>query len=151
MNGIEPLNFPPAQLKLTKKGEQVFVWCIIRKKHLLLTPEEWVRQHAIHYLIHQKQVPIGRIGSEYTVQINRQSRRCDIVVFSGEGKPLLIVECKATAIPISEQTFLQTSNYVQQLQAPYFWMTNGLVHVIARIGESALEYLEELDVYGRWM
>lgn len=150
MNGPERLNFPPAKLKLSRKDEQVFVWCIVRKKHLLLTPEEWVRQHTIHYLIDQKKVPIGRIGSEYTVQINRQSRRCDIVVFSGEGKPLLIVECKATSVPISEQTFLQTSNYVRQLQAPYFWMTNGLQHVIARIGESALEYLPELEVYASW-
>lgn len=147
---MEPLNFPPAQLKLSRKGDQVFVWCIVRKKQLLLTPEEWVRQHTIHYLIDWKNVPIGRIGSEYTVQINQQARRCDIVVFSGEGKPQLIVECKATAIPLSEQTFLQTSNYVQQLNAPYFWMTNGLQHVIAQIGENALSYLEDLADYAEW-
>lgn len=147
---MEPLNFPPAQLKLSKKGEQVFVWCIVRKKHLLLTPEEWVRQHTIHFLIGEKKVPIGRIGSEYTVRINQQARRCDVVVFSGEGRPLLIVECKATSIALSEQTFLQTSNYVQQLRAPYFWMTNGHHHVIARIGETALSYLEELEEYSKW-
>lgn len=147
---MQTLNFPPAALTISKKGDQVVVWCIIRKKHLVLTPEEWVRQHTIHYLIGQKQVPVGRISSEHTVQINGQARRCDIVVFSESGKPLLIVECKATSIPLSEQTFLQTSNYVQQLRAPYFWMTNGLQHVIAQIGADSVSYLEELDVYGSW-
>jgi hypothetical protein len=150
MIGFEPLNFPPAKLSLSRKENQLFVACMIRKKHLVLTPEEWVRQHTLHFLVHQKNVPPGRIGSEYTVQINGQARRCDIVVFSGEGIPLLIIECKATSIPISEQTFLQTSNYVQQLRAPYFWMTNGLQHVIARIGISELSYLEELPVYEEW-
>lgn len=147
---MQSLNFPPAALTLSKKGEQVVVWCIIRKKHLVLTPEEWVRQHAIHYLITEKQVPVGRISSEHTVQINGQARRCDIVVFSAEGKPVLIVECKATSIALSEQTFLQTSNYVQQLRAPYFWMTNGLQHVIAEIGPDEVRYLAELETYLSW-
>ena len=147
---MQPLNFPQAALKISRKGEQLFVWCIIRRKHLLLTPEEWVRQHAMHYLISEKKVPVGAINSEHLVTINGQSRRCDIIVFSTEGKPLLIVECKAPGIPLSETTFLQISNYVQQLKAPYFWMTNGLAHVQARIGEQEVDYLEELPGYLQW-
>lgn len=145
-----PLNFPPAPLQLSRKGELVYVRCIIRKKPLLLTPEEWVRQHTIHYLIEQKKVPLAMINSEHLVKINGQARRCDIVVFSREGKPLLIVECKATSVQLSEQTFLQTSNYVQQLQTPYFWMTNGLQHVVARIGSDAVDYLPEMTEYVDW-
>lgn len=148
---MSPLNFPPAPLQLSRKGESVFVRCIIRKKQLLLTPEEWVRQHAIHYLISEKQVPPGTINSEHLVNINGQARRCDVIVFSREGKPLLIVECKAPSVALSEQTFLQVSNYVQQLKAPYFWMTNGQQHVQARIGETAVEYLEQLPVYTEWL
>ena len=144
---MQPLNLPQAQLKIAKKGDQIVVWCIIRKKHLVLTPEEWVRQHVIHFLIEQKKVPIGLINSEHLVQINGQARRCDIVVFNTEGKSQLIVECKATTIPIDEKTFLQTSNYVQQLQAPYFWMTNGLDHVIALIELSGISYLNNLPDY----
>ncbi|MDH4472671.1 MAG: type I restriction enzyme HsdR N-terminal domain-containing protein [Fluviicola sp.] len=140
---MEPLNLPPAKLNLSRKGEQVVVWCIIRKKHLVLTPEEWVRQHAIHFLLNERQIPIGRINSEHLVQINGQARRCDIVVFSEFGKPVLIVECKATSIAIDEKTFLQTSNYVQQLQAPYFWMTNGLQHVMMDCRNPGV-YLSEL-------
>ncbi len=140
---MQSLNLPQAKLKVAKKGNQVVVWCIIRKKHLVLTPEEWVRQHVIHFLIEQNNVPIGRINSEHLVQINGQARRCDIVVFNSEGKPQLIVECKATTIPIDEKTFLQTSNYVQQLQAPYFWMTNGLQHIIIDCNQPST-YLSEL-------
>ena len=147
MTGFEVLNLPPATLKISRKGEQLFVWCVIRKKHLLLTPEEWVRQHTLHFLISEKKVPVGTISSEHLVSINGQSRRCDIVVFSKEGKPLLIVECKAPSVPLSETTFLQISNYVQQLRAPYFCMTNGLVHVQARIGAQSVSYLEELPGY----
>lgn len=144
-----PLNFPPAPLQLSRKGESVFVRCIIRKKQLLLTPEEWVRQHAIHFLIGEKQVPLAMINSEHLVNINGQARRCDIVVFSREGQPLLIVECKAPSVALSEQTFLQLSNYVQQLRTPYFWMTNGQQHVQARVG-STVEYLELLPDYSEW-
>lgn len=147
---MEPLNLPPAELALSRKGSQVFVKCLIRKKQLVLTPEEWVRQHALHFLINEKRVPIGMINSEHTVHINGQARRCDIVVFSREGKPALIVECKATSVPLSEQTFLQTSNYVQQLRTPYFWMTNGLQHVVALIGEQEVTYLERLENYEDW-
>lgn len=147
---MQPLNLPPATLKLSRKGETVFVWCAIRKKNLLLTPEEWVRQHTIHYLINEKKVPIGTINSEHLVTINGQSRRCDIVVFSRHGKPSLIVECKAPSVPISEQTFLQISNYIQELRSPYFWMTNGIHHVYASIGPTAVEYLPDLSEYAYW-
>jgi len=147
---MQPLNFPPAALKITRKGDVLFVWCIIRRKHLILTPEEWVRQHALHYLISEKKVPLAAINSEHLVSINGQSRRCDLIVFSIEGKPLLIVECKAPGIQLSETTFLQISNYVQQLKAPYFWMTNGLSHVQARIGQQEADYLGELPCYNEW-
>lgn len=147
---MQPLNLPPAKLKLTRKDDAVFVWCTIRKKNLLLTPEEWVRQHIIHYLINEKKVPVGRMSSEHLVKINNQSRRCDIVVFGETANPLLIVECKAPDIQLSEMTFLQTSNYVQQLRTPYFWMTNGLQHAIAFISDAGFSYLDELTNYSEW-
>ena len=81
---IQPLALPKANLKLTKKDEQIFVWCVARKKTLLLTPEEWVRQHIIHYLVNEKNVPLGLIVSEYSIKVNKLARRCDIVVFGLE-------------------------------------------------------------------
>lgn len=125
-----PLNLPQANLKISKKNDLFHVWCEIRKKHLVLTPEEWVRQHTIHFLIHQKQVPIGKIASERLVVINAQNRRCDLVVVDDFGNPKMIVECKATSVPIDEKTFLQTSNYVKETKAQFFWMTNGLQHIL---------------------
>lgn len=142
---MTPLNLPPAQLKITRKGDQLHVWCIVRKKQLLLTPEEWVRQHVIHFLLNHKNVSPGRINSEHKVPINGQLRRCDIVVFDAYGAPLLIVECKATTIAIDEKTFLQTSNYVQELRPRYFWMTNGLQHVMMDCQLS--EYLQDLPSF----
>ena len=137
------LNLPSAQLKLSKEKEEFFVWCIIRRKKLVLTPEEWVRQHVIHYLIHRKKTPIERINSEHLLKINGQNRRCDIVVVDSFGNPKLIVECKASEIPLDEKVFLQTSNYIQKSKAAYFWMTNGLNHVMVECANPEV-FLEEL-------
>ncbi|MCC6700858.1 MAG: type I restriction enzyme HsdR N-terminal domain-containing protein [Fluviicola sp.] len=124
------LQLPKANLRLSQKEGQYFVWCDVRKKQLKLTPEEWVRQHAMHFLIHQKGISIGRISAEHLLKINKQNRRCDILVIDQQGKAVLIVECKAPEITIDEKTFLQTSNYVRETGAQFFWMTNGLQHVV---------------------
>jgi hypothetical protein len=140
------LNLPSAALKLSKEKEGFYVWCIVRRKKLLLTPEEWVRQHVIHYLIHYKKTPVERINSEHLLRINGQNRRCDVVVVDAFGNPKLIVECKASDIHLDEKVFLQTSNYIQQSKAAYFWMTNGLNHVIVECSkpEVHLENLPDL-------
>ena len=124
------LNLPSASLKLSKEKDEFFVWCVIRRKKLLLTPEEWVRQHVIHYLIHHKKTPIERINSEHLLKINGQNRRCDVVIVDSYGKAKLIIECKAPEISLDEKVFLQTSNYIRESKAAYFWMTNGVNHVI---------------------
>jgi hypothetical protein len=124
------LAFPKAKLKLTKDQGIVRVWCVLRKKHLVLTPEEWVRQHLIHYLIDYKNLPIERIVSELLLPINGQNRRCDLAFLDSQGEVQFIAECKASEVALSETTFLQVSNYVQQTKARYFLMTNGLQHVI---------------------
>lgn len=130
------LNLPKATLKITQKENQFFVWCVVRKKQLILTPEEWVRQHVLHFLLNERNVALGRINSEHLIPINGQKRRCDLVVVDQFGQPLLIVECKATHVPIDEKTFLQTSNYVRETNASFFWMTNGLHHVIMQCGSN---------------
>lgn len=122
------LQLPKAPLKLSKQDEQFYVWCVVRKKKFQLTPEEWVRQHVIHFLLGDKKIPIERINCEHVLNINGQKRRCDVIVIDKVGSISLIVECKAAQISIDEKVFLQTSNYVQSSQARYFWMTNGLSH-----------------------
>ena len=143
---FKALSFPQAELKLTRKEGQVFVWCIIRKKSLVLTPEEWVRQHLIHFLIQEKQIPIGLIAAEMAIEINQLSRRCDVVVFGTDGKPRLIVECKAPEINLTEKTFNQIAQYNAALNVNLLMVTNGLQHIVCQIDRenTQLNYLEEL-------
>jgi hypothetical protein len=125
-----PLSIPPAKLSIAKKGDQFVVWCVVRKKHLVLTPEEWVRQHVVHFLINERQIPLPRINTEHLLRINGQNRRCDVLVVDGFGQPLLIVECKAATVALDEKTLLQISNYAQATTVPFLWMTNGIDHYI---------------------
>ncbi len=143
---IRPLTFPKAQLKLTKKGDKLFVWCVVRKKTLVLTPEEWVRQHLVHYLINDKYVPIGLIAAEMPLKVNDLDRRCDVVVFNRSGQPVLIVECKAPEIGLDEKVFQQIAHYNFSLGADLLMVTNGLHHVVSRIDreENRLVMLEGL-------
>ena len=87
---IVALDLPKANLRLKRKKDEVFVWCIIRKKELLCTPEEWVRQHIIHDLIDNKKIPIGLIASEFALNYNGRSKRADIVIFNRNNEPLVL-------------------------------------------------------------
>ncbi len=142
---IVPLDFPKAELRLKRKNGQVYVWCIIRKMDLLCTPEEWVRQHVIHYLIHQKGVSQGLITSEYTIDYNGISKRADIVVFNREQKPIMIVECKAPEVAINDKVMFQIAQYNAKLDVEYLFLTNGLKHLICQVKNGELTVLDGLD------
>lgn len=146
---MQALALPKAQLKITKKGDELFVWCVARKKTLVLTPEEWVRQHVIHYLVNDLKVPLGLIASEVSLSINKLSRRCDLIVFSKESKPLLLIECKAVDVPLTENVFHQIAQYNFKLNVDYLMMTNGVHHVYCKIDRvnNKLIYLEKLPIY----
>ena len=146
---MQALALPKAQLKITKKGDELFVWCVARKKTLVLTPEEWVRQHVIHYLVNDLKVPLGLIASEVSLSINKLSRRCDLIVFSKESKPLLLIECKAVDVPLTENVFHQIAQYNFKLNVDYLMMTNGIHHVYCKIDRvnNKLIYLEKLPLY----
>jgi hypothetical protein len=146
---MQALALPKAQLKITKKGNELFVWCVARKKTLVLTPEEWVRQHVIHYLVNDLKVPLGLIASEVSLSINKLSRRCDLIVFSKESKPLLLIECKAVDVPLTENVFHQIAQYNFKLNVDYLMMTNGVHHVYCKIDRvnNKLIYLEKLPLY----
>ncbi|MFT5860462.1 MAG: hypothetical protein ACI865_002575 [Flavobacteriaceae bacterium] len=130
---IVPLNFPKADLKLKRRDDVVYVWCIIRKKELVCTPEEWVRQHVIHALINERKVAPGLISSERTLNYNGRTKRADVVVFNREGQPDMIVECKAPDIPINEKTIRQIATYNFELNVDKLFLTNGIDHVYCAI------------------
>ena len=129
---MTPLNLPIAPLQLKRMNGTVYVDCLIRRKKLVLTPEEWVRQHVINFLIEQG-VPKGLIASEVSLKYHERSKRADIVVYGKDQQPKFIVECKATDVPLSEAVFRQIASYNHTLKVEYLMMTNGLQHIYAHI------------------
>jgi type I site-specific restriction endonuclease len=140
---IRPLNLPKAELDLQRKGTEVYVWCIVRKKRLLLTPEEWVRQHVIHYLINEQAIPLGLIASEYPLKYHEREKRADIIVFDKSAKPVMVIECKATDVSLNQETLFQIAQYTHVLRSPFIMLTNGLDHVYASLNDGALKYHQE--------
>lgn len=122
------LNLPAFDYQLRKEDDKVLIFDVLRKKYLVLTPEEWVRQHFVHYLITEMKYPRSLIKLEGGLSYNTLAKRSDIVVFDREGKPWMVVECKAPDQPINDSTVRQASVYNTTLQAKYLTVTNGLLH-----------------------
>lgn len=130
MKAIEltKLNFAENyQIRLKQTDENHYIFCVIRKKWLVLTPEEWVRQHLIQYLIQTKKFSKSAINTEVVVEINGMKKRADLLVYQQE-KVHLIVECKAPHIQITQETFDQIARYNFELRADYLLVSNGLNH-----------------------
>lgn len=109
------------------------IFDVIRKKFVALTPEEWVRQHLIHFFIHQQKYAPGLIAVEMPVNVNGLKQRADIVVYTRSGKPAMIVECKAPSVPLTKAVFNQAARYNMQLQVEYMMVSNGLQHYCAQL------------------
>ena len=121
----------------------------IRKKFILLTPEEWVRQHVVQFLLQDKKYPKSYINVEKLIKINDLSKRYDVVVFQPNGEIFLLIECKAPEVPISQQTFDQIARYNLVLKAKYLMVTNGLNHYFCQMDFENEKYvfLKELPEY----
>ena len=121
----------------------------IRKKFILLTPEEWVRQHVVQFLLQDKKYPKSYINVEKLIKINDLSKRYDVVVFQPNGEIFLLIECKASEVPISQQTFDQIARYNLVLKAKYLMVTNGLNHYFCQMDFENEKYvfLKELPEY----
>ncbi len=127
---MTPLNLPQTSLNLSRKDGQIYVFCPIRKKKLVLTPEEWVRQHLIGYLVNEVGISIGKIASEFSLKYNNMSRRADLVVMNEEPKPHIIIECKRPTVAIDQSTFHQAAEYKHILSAKILVLSNGLDHYV---------------------
>lgn len=132
---LPKLNLPEYKLRI--KDETI--WDPLRKRYLKLTPEEWVRQNFIQYLIQHKLYPPGLMVSEHIVDYNGMKKRCDIAVYNTSKKVDMIVECKAPDIALTEDTFYQIAKYTNILQAPLLVLTNGIQHYCAHIDKAAGE------------
>lgn len=145
---LRQLNFPSYEFRIQTTQQKNLIFDIIRKKFVTLTPEEWVRQHVVHYLIQEHQVSPNRIAVEYALAWNGMNHRCDVLVFDNEFRPLLIVECKAAEVPVNQPVFDQIARYNMKLKVPLLMVTNGLMHVYARINfeTKSVQYLPELPL-----
>ena len=118
----------------------------LRKKYLILTPEEWVRQHFVKFLIEEKKYPNTLIAIEKQLIINNLKKRTDIIVFSSDGTPNIIIECKAPKIKITQDTFDQIARYNLKLNANYLIITNGLEHYFCKIDKENETYIFLKDI-----
>ena len=143
------MNFPVYSFRFKNSENKVAIFDDIRKKFILLTPEEWVRQHTIQFLLHENQYPKSYINVEKLIKINDLSKRYDIVVFQPNGEIFLLVECKAPEVSISQQTFDQIARYNLVLNAKYLMVTNGLNHYFCQMDFENEKYvfLKELPEY----
>jgi type I site-specific restriction endonuclease len=130
---MQPLHFPSYQFRFKNSENKVAIFDEIRKKFIILTPEEWVRQHVVHYLISDKKFPKSWINVEKRIQLNGLTKRYDVVVFNTDGSIFLLVECKAPEIKISQHTFDQIARYNRALKADYLMVTNGLEHYFCQM------------------
>lgn len=128
---MQNLNFPTYSFRLKNSENNTHIFDVIRKKFVVLQPEEWVRQHCVQYLIQEKNYPISLINVEKVILINGLKKRYDIVVFNPDGSLAVVVECKAPKVQISQSVFDQIARYNLTLKASYLMVTNGLNHYFA--------------------
>ncbi len=127
---LPKLKFPPIKLRARRSGDAISVWDDLRKSYLVLTPEEWVRQHVNAFLQSHLGVSPQQIALEYGVLLNGQNQRADVVVVGRDGSPRILVECKAPEVKISQETLDQAVRYNSVLNAHYIILTNGLSHFL---------------------
>ena len=146
---LPQLNLPIAVLKTKLVEGTTQVFDQVRKKYLVLTPEEWVRQHFIHYLNQEKNYPLGLMGVEQMVKYNGMQTRADIVLYTTEGKPNMIVECKAPNVKITQDAFNQIAKYNFKLKVKYLVLTNGIQHFCCQMDyeTNEIKFLEEIPSY----
>lgn len=144
-----PLNLPPCSLKISNGAGKYSVFDVLRKKYIALTPEEWVRQHFVHYLIEHKGFPQALLANEVQIRLNATKKRCDTVLYRRDLSARLIVEYKAPSVEITQAVFDQITRYNMVLKVDYLIVTNGLQHYCCQIDYTRQAYcfLPEIPAY----
>ena len=146
---MQKLNFPTYTFRLKNSKNKRLIFDEIRKKFMVLQPEEWVRQHCVRYLIKEKKYPKSLINVEKELRVNNLKKRYDIVVFNSDGSIHLVVECKSPSIKINQVTFDQISRYNLALEASYLMITNGLNHYYCTMDfkNKRYQFLKDIPEY----
>ena len=143
---MQQLNFPTYSFRFKNSENKVAIFDDIRKKFIILTPEEWVRQNTVQFLLQEKNYPKSYLNVEKLIKINDLSKRYDIVVFQPNGEIFLLIECKAPEVAITQKTFDQIARYNLTLKAKYLMVTNGLNHYFCQMNfeKEVYVFLEQL-------
>ena len=143
---LPQLKLPIAALKTKSVKGTIQVFDQVRKKYFVLTTEEWVRQHFIHYLNQEKNYPLGLMGVEKMIKYNGMQNRADIVLYATDGNPNMIVECKASNVKITQDTFYQIARYNFKLRVEFLVVTNGMRHFCCQMDykKNEINFLEEI-------
>jgi type I site-specific restriction endonuclease len=146
---MQQLNFPNYQFRFKNSENKVSIFDEIRKKFIILTPEEWVRQHVVRFLLEEKKYPKSLINVEKVLKVNGLRKRYDVVVYNPDGSIFVLVECKAPEIKISQATFDQIARYNMTLKSTFLMVTNGLNHYFCQMDfeNEKYSFLENLPNY----
>lgn len=138
---LPKLNFPISfDFRLRKDKDKFFIYDIIRKTWLLLTPEEWVRQHWIYYFVKIKGISTSALISEGKIEVNGSTKRIDLLI-TRKTQPKILIECKAPQISLNEKTFEQTARYNSVVKAEHIILTNGIQHILAEFKDEKYLFL----------
>ena len=146
---MQKLNFKLYNFRFKNNENKVSIFDEIRKKFIILTPEEWVRQHVVQFLLEEKKYPKSLINVEKVLKINGLRKRYDVVVFNSDGSIFILIECKAPEIKITQATFDQIARYNMTMNAQFLMVTNGLNHYFCQMDYENEKYtfLENLPNY----
>jgi len=146
---MQKLNFPTYSFRFKNSENKVAIFDEIRKKFIILTPEEWVRQHVVQYLLQDKNYPKSYINVEKLIKVNDLSKRYDVIVYQPNGEIYLLIECKAPEVTITQHTFDQIARYNLVLNAKYLMVSNGLNHYFCQMDFEKEQYnfLHELPEF----
>ena len=146
-----PLNLPQYEIKVRNDGDHTYIFDTLRRRYVSLTPEEWVRQHFVHYLISHKGYPPTLLANEVSLQVGTSTRRPDSVLYHKEGgRPRVIIEYKAPSVAITPKVFSQIASYNALLHADYLIVSNGLHHYCCHIDYKNMKskFLPDIPAYG---
>ncbi|MGD1846744.1 MAG: type I restriction enzyme HsdR N-terminal domain-containing protein [Salibacteraceae bacterium] len=148
---MQALNLPTYIFKIKSEGQRSQIFDSTRRKYVALTPEEWVRQNYVEFLVQERQFPRSLMAIEQSLTYNRMQRRCDLLAYTQTGQPALMVECKAPNIKIDQKVFDQIARYNMSLQVPYLAVTNGLEHYYCYIdlANRSYRFLPDCPAYGQ--
>ena len=134
---MEKLNLPEYNFKIKNRDGKIAIFDSIRKKYVVLTPEEWVRQNLVEYLNQYLNYPKSLVKLESGLKYNQLKKRSDILVFDREGAPFMLVECKSPKVSINQKAFDQAAGYNYTIKAPYIVVTNGIKHYCCKIDHTS--------------